>query len=700
VQGTQTTRNLAAWLAAFFLVALGAKLWTIQIWATNIPYWDQWDEARLLFKPWLEGSLTWRDFFIPHNEHRIFFTRLLDLLEVKLNGQWDPAFQMVVNAIIHTAYGCGLAAVIWRCAGRKHAGLICVLLLPFFALPFAAENTTHGFQSQMYFLNIFSVAAILGLGFGRPGGGLWFCGLAAAALAIFTMASGFLAAAAVIGLMGLRSLKQRSLTRGQILTGLCGLVVIALGLALKVSVAEHKQFQAKTILDFGQSLLGNLAWPFSGQPAMALLICLPPALIAARYFQADVKNPRALEFVLTFGLWGFLQAAALAFGRASLADSSRYLDTLSTLPIAGVAGIFMLAENMEFRRLPQRTARVLAVLWSGILIAGLCQSSRQMADNYLQWSRAWGVLEAENVRAFVATDDAGWLKSKMSLAVPYWNAAWLTDLLRQPKILSIMPADARPPLKLEPEAALSTAFVLGGGPPDCPNQPFTEAWGDGATNRTGASHFVSRPISARLPKLAVQLYRGTTASGVTMRFVEASGRATELRPPPAARWQTLVMDAPQSPFVLEIKNENAGAPVAVGEIKELGRFSVLAQSLIGRAVLILCAGLGLCVLLAGAALSRPGISFANEGFVWLLVMLSGFTALAGVWCWRGLDATEYTIAVHKRWAADFASSGHPGRAELHLREALWLQPDDAEARKEIGILQASGIHESLPEKIP
>lgn len=344
MQGPQSKRNLAAWLAAFFLVALGAKLWTIQIWATNIPYWDQWDEARLLFKPWLEGTLTWHDFFIPHNEHRILFTRLLDLLEVKLNGQWDIYLQTVVNAFLHLAFGCGLATAIWHFTGRKHAGLICFLLLPFFALPFAAENTLHGFQSQFYFASLFSVAAILGLGFSQPGGKGWFVGLLLAVLAIFTMASGFLAAAAVVGLVILRSAKQRSFTPGQMFTTLGGLAVIGLGLALKASIAQHQKFQAKTVSDFFSALSGNLAWPFSDQPAMALLFCLPLALVAVRYFQADVKNLRAAEFVLVLGGWGILQAAALAFGRANLAESSRYLDTLSTLPMAGAVGYLGRAE--------------------------------------------------------------------------------------------------------------------------------------------------------------------------------------------------------------------------------------------------------------------------------------------------------------------------------------------------------------------
>jgi hypothetical protein len=694
-------RNPSAWLVVFCLVALGAKLWTIQIWATNIPYWDQWDEARLLFKPWLEGTLTWHDFFIPHNEHRIVFTRLLDLLEVKLNGQWDPMFQMVVNALIHVAYGCGLAAVIWNLTGRKYAGPICVLLLPFFALPFAAENTIHGFQSQMYLLNIFSAAGMIGLGFGKPGGGIWFCGLVGAALAIFTMASGFLAAAALVGLIILRSCKQRGITRGQILTLLCGLAVVALGLAMKVSVGEDKKFQANTLLDFCRAFLGNLAWPFSNHPTAAVLFCLPLAVVIARYFQRDFKNPRAAEFVLMFGLWGFLQAAALAFGRANLGVSSRYFDTLSTIPIADVAAIFVLADDPEFLRLlPQKFTLAAAILWLGILLAGLCECSRAVAEEYSRQSRLWGLLETENVRAFVATDDPSWLKSTLAQATPYWNADWLIDMLRQPEILSIMPADARPSLKLEPDETLSAGFSLNDFPAGQPDQPFATTWGDDATNQVHSpGHFVSQPLSARLPKLAIQLYRGTSPR-VLIQFEEASGRTVELHPQIANGWQTLIVNAPQSPFRFEIKNPNVDAPVAVGEIKELGRFSVTAQNLVGCAVWVLFAGLFFCVILAGATLAGSAVSFGSEGVVWLLILLIGLVALAGTWCWRDLNATEYTVALQKYWSVQWASAGFPGRAELHLREALWLRPNDIEAAKELGILQARSGGTLPPEKIP
>jgi hypothetical protein len=330
----------------------------------------------------------------------------------------------------------------------------------------------------------------------------------------------------------------------------------------------------------------------------------------------------------------------------------------------------------------------------------LCECSRAVAEDYSRPIRQWGLLETENVRAFIATDDPNWLNSKLEQAVPYWNSDWLIELLRQPKILSIMPADARQPLKLEPDETSSTGFSLNGFPAGQPGQPFTMSWGDNATNQAPSpSHFVSRPLSTHLPKLAIQLYRGT-APGVLIQFEEASGRTAELHPRIGNNWQTLIVDAPQGPFRFEIKNPNANAPVAVGEIKELGRFSVAAQKLIGCAVWVLFAGLCGCILLAGATLAKSAVSFGNEKTISLLMLLIGLLALAGTWCWRDLNATEYALALQKSWGAQWAAAGFPGRAELHLREALWLRPNDAEAKTELGALQARFGSTLPPEKIP
>lgn len=83
------------------LVVLGARFWLICNYATQVPFLDQWGgEGLYLYRPWLLGQLTWHDLFQRHNEHRILFTRLLDLFILNINGQWDSILIMMINTII------------------------------------------------------------------------------------------------------------------------------------------------------------------------------------------------------------------------------------------------------------------------------------------------------------------------------------------------------------------------------------------------------------------------------------------------------------------------------------------------------------------------------------------------------------------------------------------------------------------------
>ena len=178
-------------------------------------------------------------------------------------------------------------------------------------------------------------------------------GLAAAVLALFTMASGLLAALTVAGLAGLRWLKHRRLARGQLIILGCGLAVFAAGWALRVTVEQDKPFQAQSLLVFLNALMRHLAWPFPGHHWLCLITCLPLAAVGWHYFRSPGARPRAPEFILALGLWGGLQAVALAFGRAALGDSSRYMDTLAIIPIAGLAGWLLIAERGNFGPVPR-----------------------------------------------------------------------------------------------------------------------------------------------------------------------------------------------------------------------------------------------------------------------------------------------------------------------------------------------------------
>src|SRR3954470_1086126 len=91
-------------LVAVAAIVAGCKLRMISLYGSEVPFGDQWfGEAGALYLPYLQGNFHWQDFFTPHNEHRIFFTRALDLGLLIANRQWDSRLLLVVNAGVHLA---------------------------------------------------------------------------------------------------------------------------------------------------------------------------------------------------------------------------------------------------------------------------------------------------------------------------------------------------------------------------------------------------------------------------------------------------------------------------------------------------------------------------------------------------------------------------------------------------------------------
>ena len=89
-----------------FLTVVWAKALVLLQHPVPVPFWDQWDgEGAMLYIPWWHDGLTWRQMFALHNEHRIFFSRLLAVALLVLNGQWDPHLQILVNAVHPGARG-------------------------------------------------------------------------------------------------------------------------------------------------------------------------------------------------------------------------------------------------------------------------------------------------------------------------------------------------------------------------------------------------------------------------------------------------------------------------------------------------------------------------------------------------------------------------------------------------------------------
>ena len=139
------------WMLSLFLVGVGARLWLIHRCGTSLPFWDQWEEARVVYVPYFEGRLSLAELFAAHNEHRMFFNRFYDLALLLLNGQWDNQVETVANAFTYVAGITGFGWIVARLAGRNLWPAIGLPLMLALALPFGWENTLGGFHSQVYF---------------------------------------------------------------------------------------------------------------------------------------------------------------------------------------------------------------------------------------------------------------------------------------------------------------------------------------------------------------------------------------------------------------------------------------------------------------------------------------------------------------------------------------------------------------------
>ncbi len=74
-------------LAAF---VLGARWVAVNRFGSDLPQWDQWDAEGLhSLIPWSAHRFFLRELFLPHNEHRVVVTKLLNLGLTLANGQWD-----------------------------------------------------------------------------------------------------------------------------------------------------------------------------------------------------------------------------------------------------------------------------------------------------------------------------------------------------------------------------------------------------------------------------------------------------------------------------------------------------------------------------------------------------------------------------------------------------------------------------------
>jgi hypothetical protein len=449
-------------LSALFLAVLGGKFVLIQHYGSDLPFWDQWDaEADNLIRPEQEGRLTVGHFFSAHNEHRILFTRVLALgLFAANESQWDARVEMVANAALHACFAVLLGLFALELLPAAWSWLYAALIAYCFTAPSAWENTLGGFQSQFYFLLLFSALHLRGTLAAPAWSRAWLLAPLAGLAALFSMASGVMSAAAIVIVLCLRLVRNRRLGAPDL--GMLGANAVLVVLAGLIRVVVHNGLQVESAGAWLVAAWHEMSWP-TGRRWTAPLNVFPALLLAWEWVRRRRELPGA-AVLLGACVWSGLQLVALAYARGAFEHgySPRYTDLLGTAWLLSLLTLAVLVRPRPGRT-PRRAALAGLVLFAGLGCSGLWLQNRQNQREFLDRMPAINQARIDAVRAYVATRDPGFFQRKPYDELPYPKADRLALLLDVPSIRAALPASVAPaPARRQLLSRLALRAVGGG----------------------------------------------------------------------------------------------------------------------------------------------------------------------------------------------------------------------------------------------
>lgn len=431
------TRHILALLGTLVAI-IAARFYFIETFAIRLPFWDQWDaEGDYLLRPWLEGRLQLAHLWQPHNEHRIFPTRLLSLAIFSATGVWDNLTEARVNILVAACIPLMLLLFLMRRnALYGPRWLVLVVIIAQFSLPFAFENLLVGFQSQFYFLIIFTLAGII-LATLYPEKPLAMVGvLVVSWLSVLTMASGILTPLAVAGVYVLRSISEREVNVKHAVLAVVLVALAGLGYSIMPKIEANHIFRARSIGELFSALRYILAWPVSKSWPAAIVLWLPAFAMVPWLLRKRDLTPTDL-FMAGCVMWSFAQTIAIAYGRGQsmLSVSSRYTE-LFTLGLIGNA--WFAARFIEIFRKNWRIAWLGAVFFVVFVMGHITRKNSDMRA--VRQTHGLSLKQDANVRKYLKTHDPAALVQPQ-FEIPYPDSIRLRSLLDNPVLRGILPLD-------------------------------------------------------------------------------------------------------------------------------------------------------------------------------------------------------------------------------------------------------------------
>lgn len=355
--------------ASFFFI-FGIRLILISLYGADFPVWDSWSEVRDLFIPWLKGTLGISDFFAAHNEHRLVLTRLLNLSMFLLNGGMSPKLVMGVQSALSALSGALLVTIF---IGRKFSYakyLLSLVIVAGFVNLIGYENMLWEFQSQFYFLILFSILTLWSALNLKPD----YTSIVKLIVSVFflclSMSSAFVAVAVSGALFVYRGIFGKRNRKFFIIMGAMFLVLAPLLFKLLIRhVPQHDALRAKDLSSFMTSLYYNLGWPNSLFNGVGLIWIVLGLLSLIHIVFIHKKFTRNSLFGALLFCWSIIMQLAMAFNRGSdgTLPASRYSDCI-VIALIGCCFLFgSILERVKYKNVLTFIFLVISLssLWSG-----------------------------------------------------------------------------------------------------------------------------------------------------------------------------------------------------------------------------------------------------------------------------------------------------------------------------------------------
>lgn len=133
----------------------------IALYGVNVPFWDQL-ELPVLLQKLHRGELRLEDLWAQHNEHRIFFPRLV-WLSLAAGSGWNVLYELYANVVVAALTFMVLRSLLRTTVDRIDPEVGRWLLIPTSLLVFSWaqwENWTWGWQIQIFMNTLGTVVAI------------------------------------------------------------------------------------------------------------------------------------------------------------------------------------------------------------------------------------------------------------------------------------------------------------------------------------------------------------------------------------------------------------------------------------------------------------------------------------------------------------------------------------------------------------